>query len=235
MEECNYLVVRHDRGAQNPERDVEHLGVADDSGGGDEAGEHATERGPRQPELHGERPGNAQNQQHDQHLHVPEPVLLEVQHDEHVEGRERHADEQREAEEQVQGDRGAEHFGEVGGGDGELREQPQGQRHRPRVRVAARLRQIAPGRNPEPRRHGLKQDRHEVRDHDDAQQRITVAGAARDVGRPVAGVHVPDRHEVAGPRKGQQLAPEAGGQRHRHRAVHFRQAGGTIGGTTIDD
>ena len=56
----------------------------------------------------------------------------------------------------------------------------------------------------------LQQDRHQVRQHDHAEQRVAVARAAGEVGGPVAGVHVADRDEVARSGEGEELSPEAG-------------------------
>ena len=65
----------------------------------------------------------------------------------------------------------------------------------------------------------LQQDRHQVGDHDDAQEGVAEPRAAGEVGRPIAGVHVADGDQV--PRTGErkQLAPEAGALRDRDRAV----------------
>ena len=71
------------------------------------------QRGMRQPQLHRERAGDPQDQQHDEHLDVAEAVLLQVQDDEHVERGEEDADDDREAEQQVERDGGAEDLGEI--------------------------------------------------------------------------------------------------------------------------
>ena len=86
---------------------------------------------------------------------------------------------------------------------------------RPRVAVAAGLREIAAAGDAEPRGQRLQQDRHQVRHHDDAEQRVAVARAAGEVGRPVAGIHVADGDEVARTGEGEELAPEAGGRAAR--------------------
>ena len=95
---------------------------------------------------------------------------------------------------------------------------------RPRVAVAAGLREVAAAGDAEPRRQRLQQDRHQVRDHDDAEQRVAEPGAAGEVGRPVARVHVADRDQVARAGEREQLAPEAGAVRDGDRAVNFRKA-----------
>ena len=94
---------------------------------------------------------------------------------------------------------------------------------RPRVAVAAGLREIAAAGDAEPRRQRLQQDRHQVGDHDHAEQRVAVARAAGEVGRPIAGVHVADRDQVAGAGKREQLAPETGAVGNGDRAVDLRK------------
>ena len=81
---------------------------------------------------------------------------------------------------------------------------------RARVAVAAGLREVAAAGDAEARGERLQQDRHQVGDHDDAEQRVAVARAAGEVGGPVAGVHVADGDQVAGAGEGEHLAPEAG-------------------------
>ena len=116
----------------------------------------------------------------------------------------------REAEEEVEGDGGADDLGEVAGGDGELADEPEGDGDRARVVVAAGLGEVASAGDAEAGGEGLEQDRHEVADHDDAEEGVAVAGAAGEVGGPVAGVHVADGDEVARAGEGEELAPEAG-------------------------
>ena len=160
----------------------------------------------------------------DQRLDVAEPRLLQVEHEQHVERRQADAPHQRQAEQQIQRDGRADHLGQIAGRDRDLAQQPQHDRRRARVVIAAGLRQIAAAGDAEPRGQRLQQDRHQVRQHDHAEQRVAVPRAAGQVGRPVAGIHVADRDQVARAGKRQHLAPEAAGQRDRHRPVDFRQA-----------
>ena len=95
---------------------------------------------------------------------------------------------------------------------------------RRRVAVAARLREIASAGDAEPDGERLQQDRHQVGDQDHAEQRVAVARAAGEVGRPVARVHVADGDQVARTRKRQQLPPETGIERDDDRAVDLTQA-----------
>ena len=86
---------------------------------------------------------------------------------------------------------------------------------RPRIAGAAGLREIAVGGDAEPRGQRLQQDRHQVRQQDDRQQRVAELRTAGEVGRPVAGVHVADRDQIAGAEKGQQPARTNGRRRGR--------------------
>ena len=166
----------------------------------------------------------AQDQRDDERFDVAEAAVLQEQHDEHVERREDDAPDERQAEEQVERDGGADDLGEVAGGDGDLAEHPEDDGGRARVAVAAGLREIAAAGDAEARGERLQQDRHQVRDHDDAEQRVAVARAAGEVGGPVAGVHVADGDEIAGSGEGEHLAPEAGAVRDGDGAVDFGQA-----------
>ena len=155
----------------------------------------------RQPQLHGEAAGDAENQQHDERFDVPELILLHVEHEQHVERRQADTPHQRQAEQQIERDGRADHLGQIAGRNRNLTQQPQHDRRRTRIVIAAGLGEIAPAGDPEPQRERLQQDRHQVRQHDHAQQRVAVPRTARQIGRPVAGIHVPDRDQVARARK----------------------------------
>ena len=71
----------------------------------------------------------------------------------------------------------------------------------------------------------LEQDRHQVRDQDDRQQRVAELRAAGQVGRPVAGVHVADRDQKARAGERQHLAPGRRARRHRDGAMDLWQRG----------
>ena len=90
----------------------------------DEAEGDARRVGARQPELDAERAGNEDNQRHDERFHVAEAVVLEKQHDEHVERGKDDAPDKGQLEEQVEGDGRADDFGEVARRDGHFAEDP---------------------------------------------------------------------------------------------------------------
>ncbi len=69
--------------------------------------------------------------------------------------------------------------------------------------IATSLREIAARGDAELDAQMLKQDRHEIGEHDDKQKRVAKLGAARQVGCPISGVHVTDRDKKAGAREGE--------------------------------
>ena len=71
----------------------------------------------------------------------------------------------------------------------------------------AKLRQIALRGHAQLEREALQQNRHQVREHDDEEQRVAETRAAGDVGGPVAGVHVADGDEESRAQKAQQPPP----------------------------
>ena len=84
-----------------------------------------------------------------------------------------------------------------------------------RKSIAAGLREIAPRGDAKPRAQRLQQDRHQVGEQRDGKQRVTEFGAAGERRRPVAGIHVADRDQIAGAEKRQELAPERTGRAGR--------------------
>jgi hypothetical protein len=134
--------------------------------------------------------------------------MLHSENEKHIERRDDDADFQRNLEQKIEADGSADHFGEVGRADGDFREQPKRPRHRAGKRVAAGLREIAPGGDAETRAQRLQEDRHHVREERNNQQRVAELGAAGERGRPIAGIHVADRHQIARAEKRQELLPQ---------------------------
>ena len=73
----------------------------------------------------GEAAGNGGDQGDHKRFDQAEAAALQRQDDQDVERGDQHAGEQRQAEEQLQRDGGAQHFGQVAGGDGDFAEHPQ--------------------------------------------------------------------------------------------------------------
>jgi hypothetical protein len=90
--------------------------------------------------------------------------------------------------------------------------------------IAAGLGEIAPGRNAQLTAEVLKQDRHQIGNQDDGQQRITELRSARQICRPIAGVHVTDRDEKAWPGEGEHLSPIGSLPGNDNAAVNFGKA-----------
>ena len=152
------------------------------------------------------------------------PLVLQQQDQQHVERGKTDAPDQRDSEQQVQRDGRADYLGQVARRDRDLAQHPQHEADRPRIVVAARLRQIASGGDAELERERLEQNRHQVRQQDDAEQGVAEARPAGQIGGPVARVHVADRHHVARAGERQRLAPERDPLGHIDRVVRLRQA-----------
>ncbi len=83
------------------------------------------EVGARDDDLEQEAGADDRDERDDQRLEQPEALVLQVEHDQDVERRDRDAPGERDPEEQVEGDGRADHLGQVAGGDGDLAQDPQ--------------------------------------------------------------------------------------------------------------
>src|SRR5438552_8372035 len=92
--------------------------------------------------------------------------------------------------------------------------------------VAAGLRQIPASNDAELNAQMLKEDCHEIGDHDNRQQRIPKLSAARQIRRPIAWVHVADGDQKTGAGKREQLSPKGSGYGNDDAAMDFRQRNG---------
>ena len=192
--------MRHHRRAQNSDGDVEHGGIGDDGGRGNEK---TVQRRPvirlGKKHLHAEHAQNGADERDHQRLNVAESPALHQQNQQHVQAGDQHAVEERNVEEQFQRDRRADHLGQVAGGNGNLRADPQRVAHPGSVALVAHLRQVALRGHAQLERQALQQNGRQVRGHDDKQQRVAKARAAGNVRGPVAGVHVADGNQESGP------------------------------------
>ena len=89
--------------------------------------------------------------------------------------------------------------------------------------IAAGLRQVAARGHAKFDAQMLKQNRHQIGDHDDRKKRVTELGATGQIGCPVARIHVADRDEKPRAGKCEQLPPKRSGRRDHDTAVDFRQ------------
>ena len=217
-------VVRHHRCAQDSDGDVEHLGVGDDRGrGNEEVMQHRPVVGAGEEHLHAEHPRDGADQRDHQRLNVAEAPALHQENQQHVEAGDQHAIEERNVEEQVQGDGRADDLGQIACGDGDFGANPQRVAHAGAVALVAHLRQVALGGNSQLEREALQENRHQVRGHDDKEQRVAETRAAGDVGGPVAGVHVAHRDQESGTQKARKPPPVVRRAGNAHRRMNLRQ------------
>src|SRR6266568_1651628 len=136
-------IVRHDRGTEDADRDVEHLAVAEDFGPRDEA---------------------------DDGFDQAEAPALQRENNENVQGSDENTGKKRQAEEKLQCDGGSQDLGEVTGGDSNFADHPKEEGGPAGIVFAASLSEVTTRRNPKLRRKGLQEHRHQVADQDDAEE-----------------------------------------------------------------
>ena len=142
------------------------------------------------------------------------PRSSAAQDRERDDAREQPGGQERQAEEQVEAERGADELREVARHRDGLGLQPEEDAHRAaRSCSAADLGEVVAGGDAELRAHRLDQHRHQVRDEDDPQQQVAVLRARGDVGGEVARVDVGDRGDEGRPEERPQAAQAAAGAR----------------------
>ena len=215
--------MRHDRGADDAERQIEHGRIVDDLGRRREAADHLAPVRVGQRDLDEEAQEDHAQQRDDEGLDPAESEALQPQDQEHVQRGDQHAELQRDAEQQVEADGSSHHLGDVGGDDGDFGEEPEDPGHRAREGIAAGLRQVPARSDRQPRAKGLQDDGHDVGHQRHGEQRIAELGAAGDGGGPVAGVHVAHRHQEARAHEGQRPAEHRAALGDAHGAEHVDQ------------
>ena len=124
-------------------------------------------------------------------------------------------------EHDVDGDRAAEHLRQIARADGHFAEQPVGPARPARIPIAATLRQVLAGHDPQTGGNDLHEDRHQAGQADHPEKTEFELRAALQVGAPVARVHVAHADEQGRSDKSPPILPETGRpRRHRHRPVH---------------
>jgi hypothetical protein len=195
--------VRHDRRAEDAGGEQDRVGPGEvrhealDRLAGVEADPHRVVEEAEQD--HAEHPG-------DDELEAPVAPALEPEDGEGDDRGDDPGGQQRDAEQEVQRDRGADELGQVGGHGDQLGLDPQPPRHRPREALAAELGEVAARRGADLRRQRLDQHRHEVRGEDHPQQQEAELGTAGDVRGEVARVDVGDGGDEGGAEQGQHAA-----------------------------
>jgi hypothetical protein len=89
--------------------------------------------------------------------------------------------------------------------------------------IAAGLGQVAPRRYAQFDAQMLEQNCHEVGNHDNSQEGIAELRAARQIGGPIAGIHVTDSDEEPRTGKSPQLPPKRRRRRNDDATMDFRQ------------
>src|SRR5205807_1927870 len=104
-------------------------------------------------------------------------------------------------------DRRSDDFGEIARRDGNLTEQPEYDVRTRGIVIPTRLREVAPGHDPELRGEALQKDRHEVREENDAEQCVAERRASGEIRRPIARIHVSDGDQIARSGERENLPP----------------------------
>ena len=171
-------------------------------------------------------------QEHDDEFEGPLPVPGLDGQQEHGDAADDHgAEGQGQPEEEVERDRPADHFGQVGGGGHDLGLDPERAAPERLEPLAQDLGQALPGDDPELGGLVLDQHGHDVGGHQDPDQEVAVLGAGREVCRHVAGVHVGDRGDECRAQKAYHGAaatrfPPGGRLRRRRFVSCYFQHGG---------
>ncbi len=216
--------MRHHGGADDADGDVEHFRIGDDLARGHKALQHPGHRRGGSHDLDRKADTNHDQQRDDKGFEETKTLVHQQQQQEGVERRDQRAADQGDAEQKFQRNRGADHFRKVAGDDRGLAGHPEQEVDGSGKAGAAGLREVAVGDDAEPRGERLQQDRHQVRQQDHRQQRVAELGSAREVGGPVARVHITDGDQIAGAEEGQQPARPMPAKGHRDGRIDLRQA-----------
>ena len=154
--------------------------------------------------------GDGRHQQQHDRLDGPHAEALQRQQQQHVKSGDDDRPQQRDVEEQVEGHRAAQHFGQVAGADGHFAEQPVGPARPGGIPVAAALRQVFAGDHPQPGGDDLHEDGHQAGQRHHPEQAVLELRAGLQVGAPVARVHVADADQDRRADEGPPLLPESG-------------------------
>ena len=143
------------------------------------------------------------------------PRRLQREDRERGRAREQGGGEERDVEEELEADRGADELGDVGRHRDDLRLDPEPRCSCAREPVAADLGQVLAGRDAELRAHRLDEHRHEVRREDDPEQEVAELRPGRHVRREVPRVDVGDGCDEGGAEEGPEAAYPAAPARER--------------------
>ena len=211
-------VVRHHRGTQHAHRRIQAPAIYVWHQTEDDAVQVRFGHVQFYSETARNHPDEAQNKS----LQPTDTQFLQPQHQQGVQGSYRHARQQRNVEQEIEGNGSPQNFGKIARDDGDFAEEPKRSAHAAGIRLPACLRQVAPGNDPEPGAQGLQQDRHRVRHDEDPKQAVAEIGSAVQIRGPVARVHVSHGNQVSRAGKGHPSLP-FGKVVCRDRLVNFGQ------------
>src|ERR1700720_4279176 len=89
--------------------------------------------------------------------------------------------------------------------------------------IATGLGQVASGGDTEFDAKMLKENRHEIGNHDNGQERVAKLRPARQLRGPISRIHVTYRDEKTGSGKREQFSPKRSGRGNNDAAVNFRE------------
>jgi hypothetical protein len=207
MDECRYRLCGITVGAEDADGDVELLAIGEDVRRRDEAAQDVADVGAREEQLEGEARADGRDEGDDERLEDAHALVLQIEQEEDVERGDGDADGSEMPKRRLSAIAEPITSARIAGRDRDLAEQPEHPDDGRAVVIATGLGEIASRHDAELGGQSLKQDRHEVRDQDDAEQRVSEARSAGEVRRPVARIHVADGDEVARAREGENLPP----------------------------
>jgi hypothetical protein len=197
--------VWHHGGAEDADRQQHRLRALE--GRQDGVLGHGAEGRVREPELRDVARGDGADERDDHRLDRPEAIALQREDRERRRAGDQRGGEEADPEQEVEAERGAEELREVGCHRDQLGLDPEPDRHALRELFAADLGEVAPRGDPQLRRQGLDEHRHQVRGDDHPDERVTELGAAGDVRGEVPGVDVRDRCDEGRAEEGKQTKP----------------------------
>ena len=196
---------------------------------GHQAHRHAEPVWLRHCQLNGKTAGDGGDQAEHDGLDTPEACALQAQHQHRVECGDGNAYRYRYAEEQVQCERTAQHFSQVGGDNRQLGPQPQKSIHARRITLTAGAGQILLRDDAKAHAKRLQQHRGQAGQQHHEQQAVAEARSGLNIGGPVTRVHVADRHQQAGAGEAQQFFVKWQTGVNHHAAFDFRRTKGRGG------
>ena len=204
--------VRHHRRADDPDGEEHALRPVEAR---DEPARDVRARRARHEHLQRERADDDADQRRDHRLEPPEPARLQREDRERGRSREQRSGKERDVEEELETDRGADELGDVRRHRDALRLDPEQDVRAAREPVAADLWEVLAGRDAELRAHRLDEHRHEVRGEDDPEQEVAELRPGSHVRREVPRVDVGDGCDEGGAEEGPEAAHPAAPARER--------------------